>query len=143
MNANTIMERTVLASLEPSEEITRGHFLSLLRDSVGLECLEALGHAANNSQWHITTKTAAQAKALAELGCTVIGKRNATLSLLKSPGFKIRIFWLPYYVSSDEVKAWLEGFGLVEDIKHERSAIRRMTHVATMTKEVWVTAIPV
>ena len=75
MNTNTIMEST---GLEPGKEIARGHFLSLLRDSVGLECLEALGHAGNNSQGHITTKTAAQAKVLAEIGRTVIGSRNAT-----------------------------------------------------------------
>ena len=85
MNANTIMERTVLASLEPGKEIARGHFLSLLRDSVGMECLEALGHAGNNSQGHITTKTAAQAKALAEIGRTVIGSRNATCLFFKIP----------------------------------------------------------
>ena len=139
MNSNTIMERTVLASLEPGVEVSRGHFVKLVSDSVGLECLEALGHAGNNSQWHITTRTAAQAKALAETGRTMIGSRKATLSLLKSPGFKIRIFWLPYYVSSDEVKVWLEAFGMVfKDIRHEKSIIKGITHVSTMTREVWV-----
>ena len=53
---NTIMERTVLASLEPGVEVTRGHFVKLVNDSVGLECLEVLGHAGNNSQWHISIR---------------------------------------------------------------------------------------
>ena len=102
--------------------------------------MEALGIAGNNRLWQVTVKSAALAKQLVDMQLIFVGRQRAELSYLKAPGFKVRIFWLPFYVSSDEVKQWLEGSEC--KMKHERSAVEGLKHVATMNREVWITKAP-
>ena len=78
------------------DDVTRGHFHSVMSQSVGHENVEALGIARNNKIWQVTVRTAQSAKQLVDLGQIFVGNQRAELSNLKAPGFKVRIFWLPY-----------------------------------------------
>ena len=140
MKANNIMERTVVAKVPVGDGISRGNFLPALGDVIGLKNLVALGIAGSNREWHITTSDVTHAHSLVDCGSIQVGRESASLSFLRAPAFKIRIFWLPYYVDNQLVIDWLESFGMtVREARHEKSVIKGIEHVSTMVREFYVT----
>ena len=141
MNSEDIMRRTVLARFVSAEGLGRASFLQDIKERVGLDNLVALGIAGNSLEWHITTRTVQQAKELVNAGELSAGGLKATLSFLQAPSFRIRLFWLPFYVPNSQVIAWLsDNYDVkAQEVRMEKSAVGPISHVATLTREIWLT----
>ena len=141
MNSEDIMRRTVLARFVLAEGLGRASFLQDIKERVGLDNLVALGIAGNSLEWHITTRTVQKAKELVNAGELSAGGLKATLSFLQAPSFRIRLFWLPFYVPNSQVIDWLsDNYDVkAQEVRMEKSAVGPISHVATLTGEIWLT----
>ena len=120
------MCRTVVVKLESGEGVARATFLDQLDSK--LVNLEDLGTAGNNKVWHITVKSIDQAESLVSSGLVIQGK-SAKLEILSSSTVRVRLLWLPFHVDN--------SMGIrVKEIKMEKSALSRIGHVATLTREI-------
>ena len=101
----------------------------------------AIGTVGNNRTWHITFNKARKAEAFVNAGQVVIDGKVGKVSILRPPAFKVRIFWLPMYVSNAALGHWLMAnygkYGLeIENINMEKSGIPELGHAFTMTRHV-------
>ena len=136
LKGNQIMRRTVVVKLESGEGVARATFLDQLDSKLGLGNLKALGTAGNNKEWHITLKSIEHAESLVSSGPTIQGK-SAKLEILSPSTFRVRLFWLPFHVDNEDVKVWFATMGIkVKEIRMEKSALSRIKHVATLTREI-------
>ena len=86
-----------------------------------------------------TTNDVTNAGCLFDCGGIQVGKETDSLSFLRASAFKVRIFWLPYYVDNELVIDWPESFRMkVREARHEKSVIKGMEHVSIKVREFYV-----
>ena len=133
------MAKTVVVSFDMP--VNRGQFVPVLQARDCIRKVVAIGTVGNNKTWHITFTKARKAEAFVRAGQVVIEGRVGKVSILRPPAFKVRIFWLPMYVTNAALGHWLMAnygkYGLeIENINMEKSGIPELGHAFTIKRHV-------
>jgi len=140
--------RTVRVTLDPTgKPYGRGDFVRRVETTVGLKSLEAVGPTQDASVWELTFTSIDAADYFVQAGDFSIRDMMATVQGADNQSYRLRLHWIPYYVSNDVFVEALEAKGVkvvsaefdcatVKGLEHVRTGIRTFTVTTSRPAEV-------
>ena len=106
-----------------------------MEDTVGLEALEAIGPTQQAHEWELTFSTQLATTQFLTQGTFVIRGHQARVNSVQQNRFKIRLHWVPYYVSNESfVDVFERNYVKVHSADFEKSSVEGLEHVRTLIR---------
>ena len=125
--------RTVRVTLDVAgRPYSRGDFVRRVTDTTGLAALEAVGPTQQSHVWELTFATPLQQTQFLSAGDFDVRGHSAQVSGADSSTVKVRLHWIPYYVSNEPFINMFERHGMkVVADEFEPSKVKGLEHVRT------------
>ena len=125
--------RTVRITLDVAgRPYSRGDFVRRVTDTTGLSSLEAVGPTQQSHIWELTFATPLQQTQFLSAGDFDVRGHAAKVSGADSTTVKVRLHWIPYYVSNELFVNMFERHGMkVVASEFEKSTVKGLEHVST------------